>query len=539
MNRLQVVEQFVKKQFLLSPDFFDSYGGDDKFILAFTEKDRPLVLTFDLINILKRSNSKVGEINWVEFEKARVLWEKGKENKIYHTFIDILSKRPVLENTQITNIKDEVAHELMARPETTKDASSNKNGSVIVTKNYEDEENKKKEVTHFVQYFRLRYNALKTILLTREELRDAISIGRLNPQAGREEISLIGMVQEKRKTKNGSYIIALEDLTGVVKLIINKENKDLFSLIEDVVLDDIIGVKGIFNGDVVYPRNIFFPDIPLSNNTKKSPDDVVAAFISDVHVGSSLFLEKQFLHFIQWLNSNECKASRVKYLFVIGDLVEGAGVFPGQEESLAILDVAEQYKALARYLDMIRKDIFIILCPGDHDAVRLSHPQPVLSEKWAPEIRDLGNVILVTNPSMVNIHATLDFPGFDVLLYHGHGFHYFYDNVESLRKSNALENPGKILTFLLQRRHLAPTHTATVYLPDTRSDPMVIDRIPDIFACGHLHRSAVGSYRNVITINCSCWQARTDFQIKVDNHPDPGKVIMVNLKSRDVEVIQF
>ena len=62
---------------------------------------------------------------------------------------------------------------------------------------------------------------------------------------------------------------------------------------------------------------------------------------------------------------------------VVGDNVDGVGVYPKQEKELEIKDIKEQYRKLAEFLGGIRNSITIIMCPGGlHDAVRLIEPQP-------------------------------------------------------------------------------------------------------------------------------------------------------------------
>ena len=91
----------------------------------------------------------------------------------------------------------------------------------------------------------------------------------------------------------------------------------------------------------------------------------------------------------------------------------------------------------------------------------------------------------------------------------------------------------------MKRRHLAPTHTSTLYLPDVNQDPLVIDRVPDFFATGHLHKSIASNYRNVTLICGSCWQSKTAFQERVGHNPQPSRVPIVNLKTRDVKILRF
>jgi len=96
-----------------------------------------------------------------------------------------------------------------------------------------------------------------------------------------------------------------------------------------------------------------------------------------------------------------------------------------------------------------------------------------------------------------------------------------------------------ILEFYLKRRHLAPTHTSNMYIPDTEHDPMVIERVPDFLATGHIHRTSVNNYRGITIMNCSAWTGSTEDQIKRGLVPEPGRAILVNLRSRAVKIMNF
>ncbi|MBW2987837.1 hypothetical protein KY336_04780, partial [Candidatus Woesearchaeota archaeon] len=90
---------------------------------------------------------------------------------------------------------------------------------------------------------------------------------------------------------------------------------------------------------------------------------------------------------------------------------------------------------------------------------------PMLSKEYAKPLWDLPNVTMVTSPGIVNIHGSKNFPGFDILIYHGFSVFYYLDNVEKIREEGGIKNPDKILKYLLRMRHLAPTHTSTLYIP--------------------------------------------------------------------------
>jgi len=95
------------------------------------------------------------------------------------------------------------------------------------------------------------------------------------------------------------------------------------------------------------------------------------------------------------------------------------------------------------------------------------------------------------------------------------------------------------MRFWLKRRHLAPTHTSTLYIPETEKDPLVIDKIPDFVVTGHIHKAMIANYRNITLICGSCWQEKTSFEEKMGLHPEPAKVPLINLQTREVKILNF
>ena len=102
----------------------------------------------------------------------------------------------------------------------------------------------------------------------------------------------------------------------------------------------------------------------------------------------------------------------------------------------------------------------------------------------------------------------------------------------------AMNSPEDIMKYLLQNRHLAPTHSSVQYSP-LEKDPLLIRTVPDIFVSGHTHKSAVSYYNNILIISISCWEAMTPYQEKFGNEPDHCKVPMFNLKTREVKILDF
>lgn len=397
---------------------------------------------------------------------------------------------------------------------------------------------KKVEVKDFINYFRRRFVDFRNILQDRQEFENLISINKISGE--RRGISIIGLVSSKRVTKNKNLLFEVEDLTGKIRVLVNYSKQDLYKKAEEVCLDSVVGFNCSGNREIVFVNDIIFPDSGLLER-KKSPIDESVLFIGDLHFGSKLFLEENFSNFIDYLRGkfpNTSEVEKIKYLFIVGDVVTGVGNYPNQEKDLKIKDIEEQFIGLADFLKKIRKDINIIVSPGNHDGVRLMEPQPILDKKYAWPLYDLKNVILTENPSKVNIGAKKGFTGFDVLTYHGFSFPFYANNIPRLMLKKSMNSPEEIMKYLLKFRHLAPTHASVQYFPSEK-DPLLIEDVPDIFVAAHTHKSAVSYYNNILVISTSSWEAFTPYQEKFGNIPDHCKVPMFNLKTRAVKILDF
>ena len=395
---------------------------------------------------------------------------------------------------------------------------------------------KKIDVEDFVKNLRNRLQETRNILQEHSELDGLVSINKLS---GGKKISVIGMVFEKRTTKNRNIILSIEDLTGKTKVLINQNKPDLYKKAEEIALDSIVGFSGFGDREIIFANNIVFPDSVIIER-KRAPIEEYALFISDLQYGGKLFLKESFEKFIAYLSDEGPKTDevkKIKYLFIVGDLVSGVGVYPGQKKDLEIEDIEEQYKQLTEILKRVRQDIKIIVSPGNHDGVRLMEPQPPLDEKYSWSLYSLPNVIMTGNPAYVNIGATKDFPGFDILTYHGFSYPYYANTVPSLLEGG-VNAPEKIMAYLLKNRHLAPSYSSVQFFPSEK-DELVIRKVPDIFVSGHLHKFAISSYNNVLIISNSAWELETENQKKRGNKPDFCKVPVFNLKTGGIKILDF
>jgi len=465
------------------------------------------------------------------------------------TFIQTLQDpsqvKKILEKIEDPNFKIQSEQDLLILEPTNQESVHHALFNPLeVVFNYKDTP-KKREFQDFVSFFNARYQSLSKLLQQRQDLQFLTSISRVLEKRDKDQLSIIAMVTNKENTKNGNIMLTVEDPTGMIKVLVNKSKQEVYDQAKDLVLDEVIGIVGGNGDNILFANKIIWPDVPFTKELKKGPEELYAVFLSDIHVGSKYFLEEELQQFMDWVNGNigndaqKSIAKKIGYVFVIGDLVDGVGIYPGQEKELILLDVKKQYEEFARIFSQIPKHIKLIMCPGNHDAMRLAEPQLELYTEFSQPIWDLPNSVMVTNPAVVNIGKSGGFPGFDVLIYHGYSFDYYAANVESIRTQGGAQRADLIMKFLLQRRHLAPTHTSTLYIADANKDSLVIQDVPDIFAAGHLHKSQISSYRNVAIIAGSCWQAKTSFQEKIGHTPDPCRVPVLNLKTREITMMSF
>jgi DNA polymerase II small subunit len=387
----------------------------------------------------------------------------------------------------------------------------------------------------FVSLFRERYQGIRKILCSqRREIAQFIPINRIKKSMN--EIQLIGIVKNVKTTHSGHRLIEIEDDTGSAALMALKGNSEAFELANEVMLDEVIGVVGKIskNGDLIIIQNIIFPDIKLQHERRKIESPLCVAFLSDIHIGSKMFMEPEWNAFLRWINGDlgnlrqRDVASKLKYLVLPGDLVDGIGIYPNQEKELSISNIYEQYQALAAQFAYIPDHITVLLQPGNHDAVRPAEPQPAFEK----EIRDLftgKEFLFIGNPSYFSLH------GVEILSYHGQSLLDYSTNIQSLNYNE----PTEVMKLMLKKRHLAPTYGGYTPLAPEHEDYMLITQVPDIFVTGHVHTSSIDNYRGVTLINASSWQSQTSYQKMMNFVPDSAKLPLVDLKTGNATTMDF
>jgi DNA polymerase II small subunit len=350
------------------------------------------------------------------------------------------------------------------------------------------------------------------------------------------DVQLVGIVKSVKTTINGHRLIEIEDETGTATLMALKNHNEVSQLANEVIVDEIIGVVGKIskNGDLIIVQNIVFPDIKLQHDKNRAEVPVCVAFLSDIHMGSNMFMEDEWNAFLKWINGSlgnsrqKDVASKIKYLILPGDLADGIGIYPDQEKELSISNIYKQYDALAKQLELIPDHISVVLQPGNHDAVRPAEPQPTFEK----EIRDLFSgreFIFVGNPCYLSAH------GVEILSYHGQSLLDFSTNIQYLNYNE----PTEVMKIMLKKRHLAPAYGGYTPLAPEHTDYMIIDKVPDIFVTGHVHIANIDNYRGVTLINASSWQAQTSYQKMLNFIPDSAKLPIVNLKTGNATTMDF
>jgi len=377
-------------------------------------------------------------------------------------------------------------------------------------------------VDGYGKLFASRFNKLKQIMADRPEskkVREIASVKSITKID--DELFVWGLVSDRKSDRNITKI-TLEDPTGSMEIVVFEGDlKDS----ADALLMDQFGMFKIIpakNGGF-FAKDILLPDIP-EHSTNRSKTETYAVFLSDLHVGSKFFMEEELAEFINWISSADPIARKIRFVIVGGDLIDGVGVFPGQEKILNQTTTEGQLQKTFEVLDKIPKHIKVFLISGNHDAGRKALPQPAIPKMYNSQLWDRENFFMLGNPSMISLN------GVKVLMYHGQSI----DDVVRTTPGVSYDKPAAVMRHFLKARHLSPIYGSRTPIAPETEDMMVIDDIPDIFHSGHVHFVGLDMYKGVLIVNSGAWQRQTDFQESVGITPTPGMAIIVNLQTMKV-----
>ena len=380
------------------------------------------------------------------------------------------------------------------------------------------------------QYFADRFSKISSILRSRADMSPFYPLKKTCNLPNRSEGKTIAMVYEKRE----NYLI-VEDTDFITKIFIPKDcDKDLKEKVSRLLPDSVVGISFYVSNSKLFCKSIIFPDVPIKR-FKPAEEDVSVLLTSDIHYGSQKFSEKAFVRMINWLREGgltekECEiSSRIKYIIVAGDLVDGVGVYPQQEKELIVRDVEKQYDGLSKLLSRVPEYIRIIVIPGNHDAAPRAIPQPPIFNEYAERLKENGNIISLSNPCMVSLH------GVKFLVYHGTSM----EDIATFAKNASYDRPENAMEIMLQFRHLAPVYGSRTPILAHGKDELVVDEVPDVFHTGHVHVFRIGGYREIKLVNSGTWQERTKYQEQLGIIPTPNIVAVLSLNNGSISKISF
>ncbi|MBS7619689.1 DNA-directed DNA polymerase II small subunit [Candidatus Bathyarchaeota archaeon] len=388
----------------------------------------------------------------------------------------------------------------------------------------EGETEPKSSVEGFVDYFRDRFKKIERLLRERIDVKDATSINQALEAPVKAQLKIIGMVTRKTLT-GANLILELEDLTNAITILVSDQEivKNCQIILQDQVVCAAITKV---SKDLFILNDIILPDTPIKT-AKQSEIPFCSVFLSDLHVGSLLFTDKLFEKFVKLIKgeigpiSLRKLSSRVKYVAINGDVVDGIGVYPEQQKELEITDVYKQYEKTASLFANLPDYLEIIVTPGNHDAVRRALPQPPILKEYAESLYLDERILMLGNPSRFSLN------GVEVLLYHGKSL----DDVLSQTPGQNFKNPAKGAELLLKSRHLAPIYGASTPLAPEKEDRMVISSIPDVLVTGHIHVFDSRRYKGVTILSAAPWQNQTSYQKRIGLKPTPGIVSIYDLNN--------
>jgi DNA polymerase II small subunit len=343
------------------------------------------------------------------------------------------------------------------------------------------------------------------------------------------------MIMEKRERGNRLFL-TVDDLEDTAQVLVQTDrDRQLYDMALRAPLDQVVCIEAVKSSrSLLVAERITLPDIP-ERRPQGAKEEVYAVLLSDIHVGSKKFLEDAFKRAIRWLNGEVGNpqqvyvAQRTKYVIIAGDLVDGIGVYPRQEEQLTIPDIYEQYRSAAKFIEQIPEYVDVILVPGDHDAARQALPQPAIPKEFAEPLYEARPITSLGNPSEVEVH------GVRFLVHHGRSL------VDLLTSAPGMsfDRPERAMELQLRCRHLAPEYGNRTSIAPMPVDHLVIEDPPDVFHSGHIHVFGHEQYRGTLIVNSGAWQAQTDYQERQGIKPTPGLLPVVNLQTLRLSVTNF
>jgi DNA polymerase II small subunit len=453
--------------------------------------------------------------------------------KIIKTIVDAKNKFKKKSPILIDDIKSVISRDLNHMDESvitnTNSESNGESYKIIFDPTYKINSEDKKD---FFKLFDSRYKKTLKILSIRSESRQIRKIKQIKDLRNKSRFSSLsnenergklvdsvfvaGLIMFKRNRKNDVELV-IDDTTGSLPVVCR--TRELINEASTLVLDQMLMLEISLskkNSNDFVIKDIMFPDIPEHVSSKSGTESYVA-LISDLHVGSKYFMEKEFNDFLGWLSSDDDFVRKIKFICIAGDIVDGIGIYPNQDRELIDININSQMSYAAALLQKIPKRMHVFLIPGNHDPGRRALPQSALIN--LRNFQQLENFSIIGNPSLVELNKV------KLLMFHGQSL----DDVIATVPGLSYSKPVEAMKILLRSRHLSPIYGNRTPIAPESEDMLVIDDVPDVFHAGHVHITQVGRYKGTLMVNSGAWQKQTKFQQTMGITPTPGICLLVNL----------
>jgi DNA polymerase II small subunit len=134
---------------------------------------------------------------------------------------------------------------------------------------------------------------MSTLLQQRLDVKNATTIQIALNASLNSKVKIIGIVTDIRERRE-TIFLQIEDLESAVTVIISARTKHTIrEKARKLLLDQVICVEGIIrNNNLLVATDIITPNIP-DHKPNTANDDIFAVLLSDLHIGSKHFLERE------------------------------------------------------------------------------------------------------------------------------------------------------------------------------------------------------------------------------------------------------
>src|SRR2546429_9564336 len=182
----------------------------------------------------------------------------------------------------------------------------------------------------FLRYFRSRFEKMSALFRQRIDTRSAGTISDALAGGTNGRGRFVAMVVEKRE-KGNRIFLTVDDYDDEATVLVGDSNPSVWQTARRVSRDQVLFLETRkSSGKLLVAENIVLPEIP-DHKPGRASDEVYAVLISDVHVGSKVFMEDAFGRVLGWLKGEvggpeqQHIADRVKYVIIGGGLLGGIG----------------------------------------------------------------------------------------------------------------------------------------------------------------------------------------------------------------------